>query len=207
MKERLIQSHRKPHLRRSPDQGNRYRFVSLRSPCNATHYRLDTLRSPIMETPARWALVKRRCPPPFRQALSLRGLRQAEPTWSFIADHEHSSLARLAALAKHEDSSPPRSMRARADHGGAIVSAAILKYSSPLLLIHPFLLASLAWQSLHSDGQRQIPTPWLLLARQFSACPQTHNFKDMFRKLSWSLVLDRRSPSAWPLPFVGGQDQ
>ena len=148
-----------------------------------------------MEPPARWALVKRGCPPPFRQTLSPRGLRQAAPTWSFIAAHEHSSLARLAALAKHEDSSPPRSMRARADHGGAIVSAAILKYSSPLLLIHPFLLASLAWQSLHSDGQRQIPTPWLLLARQFSACPQTHNFKDMFRKLVWSLApFDIRNP-------------
>jgi len=87
------------------------------------------------------------------------------------------------------------SMRARADHGGAIVSAAILKYSSPLLLTHPFLLASLAWQSLHSDGQRQIPTLCLLLARQLSACPQTDNFEYMFCECAWSLApIDIRNP-------------
>ena len=115
MKERLTQSH-------TPDQGNRYRFVSLRSPCKGTHHRLDTLRSPIMETDqvlACWALAKRRCPPPFRQTLSLRGLCQAEPTWSFIADHEHSLLARLVALATPKIHHSLGSMRARADHGSA----------------------------------------------------------------------------------------
>ena len=100
----------------------RYRFVSLRSPCKGTHHRLDTLRSPIMETyqvVACWALAKRRCPPPFRQTLSLRGLCQAEPTWSFIADHEHSLLARLVALATPKIHHSLGSMRERADHGSA----------------------------------------------------------------------------------------
>ena len=115
MKERPTQSH-------TPDQGNRYRFVSLRSPCKGTHHPLDTLRSPIMETDqvlACWTLAKRRCPPPFRQTLSLRGLWQAEPTWSFIADHEHSLLARLVARATPKIHHSLGSMRARADHESA----------------------------------------------------------------------------------------
>ena len=52
----------------------------------------------------------------------------------------------------------------------------------------PFLLASFAWPWLHSDGQRQIPTPCLLFARLLSACPQTDSFEQLFCEFAWSLA-------------------
>ena len=52
----------------------------------------------------------------------------------------------------------------------------------------PFLLASLAWPWLHSDGQRQIPTPYLLFARLLSACPQTDSFAKLFCEFAWSVA-------------------